>query len=277
MTININLNDILNISDKELSNTKVRLTIKNDKIKQDPHDVYINNPEEVTKNWFLWKQEKQDKPFKIGQMALCLLNIGKDRWLFVSAQNILDYIDNDCAGVHYSTNIIEKYEKYFGRLVIKYHNKSQQLCRNANTIMDKLVVTEILPASYEGKSFPGYENVTITWNELNTILKNQKQDWITALKNQKGIYLITDVSNGKHYVGSAYGKEMLLQRWTCYNETGHGGNVKLKKLPFIYIKNNFKYSILETYNSTIPDDVIIKREQWWKNALESIEFGYNDN
>ena len=79
MTIKKNLNDILNISDKELSNTKVRLTIKNDKIKQDPHDVYINNPEEVTKNWFLWKQEKQDKPFKIGQMALCLLNIGRQK------------------------------------------------------------------------------------------------------------------------------------------------------------------------------------------------------
>ena len=35
---------------------------------------------------------------------------------------------------------------------------------------------------------------------------------LEALRNQKGVYLITDTSNGKMYVGSAYGDEMILNR-----------------------------------------------------------------
>ena len=50
---------------------------------------------------------------------------------------------------------------------------------------------------------------------------------------------------------------------------------ELKKLDFEYIKNNFSYSILDVYKSTIEDKRIINREYWWMNTLQSREFGYN--
>jgi hypothetical protein len=56
------------------------------------------------------------------------------------------------------------------------------------------------------------------------------------LQNQKGVYLITDISNGKMYVGSAYGENMILGRWESYVKTYHGGNVGLKKLNDDHIK-----------------------------------------
>ena len=104
-----------------------------------------------------------------------------------------------------------------------------------------------------------------------------KGAWKTALENQKGIYLITDKSNGKMYVGSATGDDMIYGRWSTYIKNGHGGNAELRTLDFNHIKDNFYYSILDIYKSTTPDEIILKRESWWKKTLQSRAFGYNKN
>ena len=74
---------------------------------------------------------------------------------------------------------------------------------------------------------------------------------------------------------------MLLQRWSGYVRSGHGGNEGLKTLldqeGFDYIRENFQYSILENYNARMDDSYILKREAWWKETLRSREFGYNEN
>jgi len=88
---------------------------------------------------------------------------------------------------------------------------------------------------------------------------------------------LTDVSNGKMYVGSAYGENMILGRWRAYVKTGHGGNTGLKRLTFDHIKQNFRYSILDIYKSTIDDQIIIDRENRWKEVLQTRKFGYNEN
>jgi len=272
----IKLNDLLNLSEEEISNTKIRLMVASNG-SGDPHQEYIDNSDEITKGWFLWQQEKQKTIFQENNIGIGLLRISNDRWLFVTAQKILRNLNRMNAGVNYETEVINEMQKYFGRIVLRYHNTSQNMCRRAVGLIEDLEISEILPSKYEGKIFPGYENVTLSWQELRSIIDYQKQDWITALKHQKGVYLITDAKTGKLYVGSAYGENMILQRWSCYIETGHGGNIGLRKMPFEYIKENFQYSILETYNSTTPDDRIINRESWWKNALKSREFGYNAN
>ena len=118
--------------------------------------------------------------------------------------------------------------------------------------------------------------------QLSSILERRKQSWIAALENQKAVYLITDTYNGKLYVGSATGdKGMLLQRWSSYVDNGHGGNKELlalvKSKGFDYVKQYFQYSILENYNAKIDDHIVLKRESWWKEALQSRRFGYNSN
>jgi hypothetical protein len=119
------------------------------------------------------------------------------------------------------------------------------------------------------------KRVNISWDEMKRVA--EKDNWKTALQNQKGVYLLTDKSNGKMYVGSAYGENMILGRWRAYVSTGHGGNVGLKKLTFDHIKQNFNYSILDIYKSTTDDQIIIDRESWWKEVLQSRQFGYNEN
>ncbi len=109
------------------------------------------------------------------------------------------------------------------------------------SIMDELEVIELLPTAYDGDDFPGYENIRLSFSQLEAIICNKRSGWLDALRNQKAVYLITDTKNGKLYIGSAtaqYG--MLLQRWTNYVVNGHGGNVELKRIVdtkgFDYVK-----------------------------------------
>jgi len=97
------------------------------------------------------------------------------------------------------------------------------------------------------------------------------------LQNQKGVYLITDSSNGRMYVGSAYGENMILGRWQSYVMTGHSGNTELRKLTFDHIKEKFRYSILDIFKSNIDYQAIIEKESWWKEVLLTRRFGYNIN
>lgn len=78
---------------------------------------------------------------------------------------------------------------------------------------------------------------------------------------------------------SDYG--MLLQRWKSYVANGHGGNKELIELVnekgYEYIKANFQYSILENYNARVDDHIILERESWWKETLQTKKYGYNSN
>ena len=81
----------------------------------------------------------------------------------------------------------------------------------------------------------------------------------------------------KNIVGSAYGENMILGRWLSYLKNGHGGNKGSKQIEFKHIQGNFRYSILDVFKSTADDKLIIERENWWKEVLQSRTFGDNEN
>ncbi len=142
-------------------------------------------------------------------------------------------------------------------------------------LLKTMTFYQTLEDTFDNDLFPGYENVNSSWRDLSRVI--EKDTWKTALKNQKGVYLITDISNGKMYVGKASGEEMKLRSWQSYIKSGDGGNIELEKLSFDHIKTNFKFSILDIYKSTIGDKIISDRETWWKENLQTRKFGYNKN
>ncbi|MBO0935409.1 GIY-YIG nuclease family protein [Fibrella sp. HMF5335] len=98
----------------------------------------------------------------------------------------------------------------------------------------------------------------------------------------KGIYLITDRSNGKKYVGSAYGDYGVWSRWAIYAGTGHGFNDELTKLiaekGVQHARDFFSFTLLEYRTMRVDDADIIRRESYWKEVLLSRgQFGYNLN
>lgn len=275
---NILLNDILNLSEEEIKKCKIRLI--NNYLDIDVLDLFCNDPETINNHDLFYRWNK--KCFDENDYIIGLVRMNKtDFYLLTTIKKITKEL-NKKNDISYEGIELEKYKKYYGRTIIKYHNISQQPVRKADKIINELEVSQIITSIYDGDNFPGYDNVSLKYNELKTILENNKMDWINALSNQKAVYLITDLNNGKLYVGKASSNDgMLLDRWKSYVKNGHGGNKELKKIVdekgFDYIKKNFQYTIIENYNAKVEDGIILKRESYWKEVLDSRKHGMNDN
>ena len=284
------LNDILRIKEEDLDKVAIRFNLSNKsydalKLYQDNKDVLlVNNFHNVLKTEKDGKVKRGRKYLKKGEIVIGLAEMKNNSWLLFDISKITeDYDKTTYDGTSpklyyfYKHEPLSEYEKYFGRLIVEYHKGFQYAILRGKDRINDFHVKEILPETYNNDDFPGYDKVNISWEDLAKKIENKS--WKTALENQKGVYLITDTKEGKRYVGSAYGKNMILGRWKDYINNGHGGNKKLKELDFEYIKQNFRYSILEIFKSTTDDDTIIARENWWKDVLltGNEKYGYNAN
>ena len=271
------IDDLLQIPADLVGNVKIKFNQHDGQ--DDPMELYLREPETVNTQWLFWRNKQ--RYFNVGQIAICLLKLSSDTWLLTTIKRITKELDV-LEGINYEGQELDEYRQYYGRVIIKYHKTVQTQGMFYSTVQNELEVLQLLPTTYDGDEFPGYDNVRLSYMQLFAILERRKQSWIAALENQKAVYLITDTYNGKLYVGSATSaKGMLLQRWKNYAENGHGGNKELialiKEKGFDYVKQYFQYSILENYNAKVDDHVILKRETWWKEVLQSRQFGYNSN
>jgi len=241
-----------------------------------PLDVYVNNHIE----WKYWNQWRGNRNDWTRDYIFSLIEFypKPDTWLF---GGIFKVLERNSDG--YKLEYVREYSKYEGRVLLSFHRYQGMRGRAffLNKYYDKFYVSEVLARPFDGINFPGYQNINCDFNSLEVIIRNEKLDWKTALVNMKGVYLITDKSNGKKYVGSAYGDSGIWSRWACYIGTGHGWNDQLTKLikskGIQYARNNFKFALMEVMLMTSSDNYILERESYWKNVLLSREFGYNKN
>lgn len=169
------------------------------------------------------------------------------------------------------------------RLVVEWDTPRVWHRRATNAA--RMPVLEI--ADRDQVSFPGYDKVLLTFHELGEMVSDRRYaDWQVALSQVQGIYLITDSSNGKQYVGKADGAERILQRWRAYAQDGHGGNHALKDLAKISIgagggktdhARHFKFSILRVFGPSTSPSEVDDAEAHYKRALMTREFGLNRN
>lgn len=128
--------------------------------------------------------------------------------------------------------------------------------------------------------FPGFNSVRLSFAMLKSIIRQNNPSWRAVLANVAGIYVITDISTGKQYVGSAYGGIGLWQRWSEYANSGHGGNRELRELLRAEgndYADNFQFSLVEVCDINANPDFIISRESHWKDVLMTRKFGLNSN
>lgn len=153
----IMLADIMNIP--ELGNTKVRFNLNNESREEgngvnEPIEVWLKDHDVVNTQWLFWRYA--NKLFKVGEVVLCLVRLGKkdeedkkDLWLLTTVKKVTKDLDVE-DGINYEGEEVSAYAKYFGRLVLRYHKSKQTSVWNAETIWDDLVVDRILPAEYNG-------------------------------------------------------------------------------------------------------------------------------
>jgi hypothetical protein len=144
-------------------------------------------------------------------------------------------------------------------------------------------VYELAPDTKLG-TFPGYQNVRLRHHELQRIIANDEPSWKDALSSVKGVYVITHLSSGRLYVGSASGEASgLWQRWSGYAHLRNltGGNKELEHLRAAlgdgHIVENFQYAILEIFDPKTKAETVLLRESFWKLALDSRVHGMNRN
>ena len=139
-------------------------------------------------------------------------------------------------------------------------------------------------------AFRGYDNVRLMHRELNSIFHNEEgaADWQSALSKIKAVYCITDISNGKMYVGSANSVNGLWARWNEYanEKVLTGENKYFEKLVAddpVYLKASgvtnsgkehirtyFQYTILQVFDIKTATNVITERERFWKDAFRTV-------
>jgi hypothetical protein len=119
--------------------------------------------------------------------------------------------------------------------------------------------------------FTDYDGIDLSFEELETLVRDGREDWMGALTRVKGVYLVTDIQTGNRHVGCAFGKNSIWDRWCRYVSTGHGGDVDLRPLvdglDFDNCRQALRFSLLEHRAMGTPDDTILVREAHWKRVL----------
>ena len=171
------------------------------------------------------------------------------------------------------TDILQNYEK---RLVIDW-GKGVRSWKQRATNKKEIISIQ----ARQKVEFSGYENLVVTYEELKEIVEDNLTyaNWHTALSSVYAIYLIVDKTDGKQYVGSAYGNGGLLQRWSMYINTKHGNNKKIQELICTYPEryHDFQFSILQICPKTMTEEQIIALENLYKEKLLTRKFGLNKN
>ena len=177
----------------------------------------------------------------------------------------------------YKLKKVAGFEDLENRVIIEWGKATQAWAQ----WLTKKEVVEILPGGYV-RPFPGYLDFILKFDELSRIVDSPDSNrvWHTMLSTVAGVYLIVDTITGNQYVGSAYGKNGIMGRWTRYSKDGHGGNAKLQELlnkRGSKYAANFSFTILQTVSTSLSRREVITHENIWKGKLGSRAFGLNLN
>ena len=162
------------------------------------------------------------------------------------------------------------YAQWKGKLVVGWPPLDRNWYRWAHKPNNEMPVLAILEESALDATMPDWDAIELTWDDLRVLPKQ----WKSRLREWRGIYYIFDTSDGKGYVGSAYGESNLLGRWLDYADSGHGGNRLLQQRN----PQNFQFTILQRVSPDMEADDVIRLESSWKQRLHTREpLGLNDN
>ncbi|MDB4380672.1 GIY-YIG nuclease family protein [Mariniblastus sp.] len=275
MTVDIPLSRIVQITNPECY--KLHLACRSEE--GQPLDLFVEQHESWV-NWNRWRGTRDDFS---REFIFSLIDFypQRDTWLFGGAFRVLSR-NGKVNSLGYEIETVADLSPFVGRLKISLKRPARGRAFFLENHYSDLIVTEILAETHSGESFPGYDKIDLSFPALENLVKRQRPDWKSALENTKGVYLITDTSNSKRYIGSAYNDSGIWSRWQCYADTGHGFNDELTKLiaelGIEYARENFRISLLEYCSMKTDDRDVISRESYWKNVLLTRgKYGYNKN
>lgn len=284
----IKLEDFISVPDA--SKTKVKFNMNAGDQNKRAWDLLLDDdPEWIIMN--RWKTKQANNNLNSADYLIALAQYypyGPEYFVFGGLFEVRKITPEVFKAIGYELAPMDDYKEYIKRLIIKLERPigRNAYMRRFESLQEQLnpEIYELAPNTKLGH-FPGYQNVSLRHNELKQIVSRNEPSWKQALSNVKGVYAIADTSNGKLYVGSASGNsEGIWQRWSGYADVNNltGGNKELIEIlnrrGEEYIRSNFKYSILEIFDTKTKTETVIDRENYWKNALcTRSPYGMNHN
>lgn len=284
----IELNKFIKVPN--LNKTKIKFNMNAGNVEIKAWDLLFKEDETEWEQINAWKTKHPNNNLNHADYLLAFAQYypyGPEYFIFGGLYKIKKIEPEVYDEVGYELTLMEDYKEYRKRLIVKLkkpigRDLYNRLYKNIQDTLEPEVY-EIAPNTKLGH-FPGYQNVTLSHPQMQQIISRNEPSWKQALMNVKGVYVITDLSNGKLYIGSASGNtDGIWQRWSDYAniENLTGGNKLLNEIKLDkgkdYIVNNFQYSILEIFDTKTKADIIINRENYWKNVFCTRKYGMNFN
>ena len=284
----IELNKFIKVPN--LNKTKIKFNMNAGNVEIKAWDLLFKEDETEWEQINAWKTKHPNNNLNHADYLLAFAQYypyGPEYFIFGGLYKIKKIEPEVYDEVGYELTLMEDYKEYRKRLIVKLkkpigRDLYNRLYKNIQDTLEPEVY-EIAPNTKLGH-FPGYQNVTLSHPQMQQIISRNEPSWKQALMNVKGVYVITELSNGKLYIGSASGNtDGIWQRWSDYAniENLTGGNKLLNEIKLDkgkdYIINNFQYSILEIFDTKTKVDTIINRENYWKNVFCTRKHGMNFN
>lgn len=173
-------------------------------------------------------------------------------------------VGHDVGGLHlYEIRPTNLLDEYSGHLIIDWGPGHRSWVQRADR-QEKPILE--IRSQIDEPRFPGFTNFAWDLDELPSV----PPSWQQVLRSVKGVYALVCLETGAQYVGSAKGEDNLWGRFMDYFETGHGGNVELRRRG----RKRYQVTVLEVVNS---DLAIEATEEAWKRKLLTRDFGLNKN
>jgi hypothetical protein len=273
----MNAFDLLRLHDAALTPSSSKLHLATWNGSEDPLEVFYSGKFEA---WQSWQSKKNfERSFIVSLIKLS----GRDRWLLAGCYRRLNrqWVEGpEPAHWVYETEEVAGTQPLAGRLILRFRRSGRAAYLDAERWASDLVVEELLPRPLSIGDFPGYHSFALPKGKLDLIVQQEVETWKGALQAVAGVYVITDTTAGKHYVGSATGEGGLWSRWCDYSGTGHGGNKELRAVlqdKGAEYAMGWQWSILEIADTHTSSEQVLSREAHWKQVLGSREHGYNAN
>jgi hypothetical protein len=168
----------------------------------------------------------------------------------------------------FDLELTDFYAAWMGKLIVDWPPPERSWWRRAHR--NEMPVLAVLEDSALDAAMAGWEAINLTWEELAVL----PTSWKAALSQWRCVYYIFDTSDGKGYVGSAYGENNLLGRWLNYAARGHGGNHLLRQRD----PRKFRFTILQRLSPDMDAGDVIRIEESWKQRLHTHKpHGLNDS
>lgn len=178
----------------------------------------------------------------------------------------VDRVGDDAGRAVFDLVPMESLSDLRGRLVVR-RTPGRAYMRLAEK--NRLEVVEISRVPQFAPPAPDWKDFIVTGAEARLL----PLSWRARLREWRGVYLIIDPKDGARYVGSAYGADNLLGRWSAHVAGDAGVTVDLKgRNP-----EGFRFSILELLAPTSESGDVFQAETRWKQTLGTRDWGLNRN